>query len=84
MELFYCPASAAAAAAEPLCLPLTPVEHIPNDYPHVGTVIVLADLCSLTVNRCSFPSINKLIKSPLGSITAHLSCESDGCHGAVE
>lgn len=64
-------------------VPIAPVEHIPNDYPHVDTVIVLADLCSLTVNRCSFPSINKLIKSRLGSITAHFSCESDGCHGAA-
>lgn len=54
--------------------PPTPLERIPNDYPHVGTVIVLADLCSLTVNRCSIQPINKFIKSPLGSIAARIGC----------
>lgn len=36
MELFHCPPSAAAAAAAPLCLPVPPEEHIPNDCPHVA------------------------------------------------
>lgn len=38
----------------------------PSDYPHVGTVIVRADLCSLTVNRCSIQPINKFIKVSAG------------------
>lgn len=38
----------------------------PSDYPHVGTVIVWADLCSLTVNRCSIQPINKFIKVSAG------------------
>lgn len=41
------------------------------------TVIILEVWCSLTVKKCSFPSINKLIKPLLGSITAYLSGNSE-------
>lgn len=40
------------------------------------TVILLEVLCSLTVKKCPFPSINELIKALLGSLSARLSCNS--------